>query len=261
MPPLRPTATPPQTPAQPPAPTPTTGDAPASPAPAPPDAAQPAPPPPLPPLPDQAERLVALGAVPDDGPLSPAALRDAAARLAASAPPGALLVLAADVAPPSRLAPLLRLPAPGRQGGERAGFVVADMTDVDAFAPVVEVPGGPVYAVAPPDRGDDLRGWSPAEAAVELAARGRSPLTLAEGVHWALQAPAVLDRNVFYMTIGSRLRRADGRYDARTPAVWISGGTGRDGRERRGAPKVGWCWWNNRHTWLGFASTTGRVAP
>ncbi|MFD0272242.1 DUF5701 family protein [Streptomyces sp. NPDC127106] len=27
-------------------------------------------------------------------------------------------------------------------------------------------------------------------------------------------------------------------------------GTGRDGRERRNAPKVGWCWWGNRHTWL-----------
>ena len=44
----------------------------------------------------------------------------------------------------------------------------------------------------------------------------------------------------------------------RTPAIWISNGTGRDGRERRNAPKVGWCWWNNRHTWLGFASPTGR---
>ncbi|WP_159798525.1 DUF5701 family protein [Puerhibacterium puerhi] len=223
-------------------------------------AAQPAAPPALPPLHEQAERLVALGALADGG-VTPAALRDAADRLAATAPPGALLVLAPAAAPPSRLAPLLRLPAPGRQGGERAGFVVTDMTDVDAFAPVVELPDALVYAVVAPDRGDDLRGWSPAEAAAELAARGRTPLTLAEGIHWALQAPSVLDKNVCYMTIGSRLRRPDGRYDARTPALWISGGTGRDGRERRGAPKVGWCWWNNRHTWLGFGSTTRRVAP
>jgi hypothetical protein len=255
MPALRPTATPAPTPAPSSAPTPAPAPAPGA------RPARPAPPPPLPPLPAQAERLLALGAVPGAGPLTPAAVRDAAARLAATAPPGALLVLAPGVAPPSRLAPLLRLPAPGRQGGERAGFVVADMTDVDDFAPVVEVPDAPVYALAPPDRGDDLRGWSPAEAAAELEARGRTPLTLAEGVHWALQAPAVLDRNVCYMTTGSRLRKADGRYDARTPALWISGGTGRDGRERRGAPKVGWCWWNNRHTWLGFASTAGRVAP
>ena len=44
----------------------------------------------------------------------------------------------------------------------------------------------------------------------------------------------------------------------RTPALWISNGTGRDGRERKGAPKLGWCWWGNRHTWLGIASCQGR---
>jgi hypothetical protein len=60
------------------------------------------------------------------------------------------------------------------------------------------------------------------------------------------------------MTIGSRKPKARG-LDARTPALWISGGTGRDGKERRGAPKVGWCWANNRHTWLGFASASGRA--
>ena len=41
---------------------------------------------------------------------------------------------------------------------------------------------------------------------------------------------------------------------ARTPAIWISGGTGRDGAQNTGAPKVGWCWHNNHHSWLGFAS-------
>ncbi|MGO1423798.1 MAG: DUF5701 family protein, partial [Brachybacterium sp.] len=24
--------------------------------------------------------------------------------------------------------------------------------------------------------------------------------------------------------------------------------------------KLGWCWWNNRHTWLGIASAAGRTA-
>ena len=76
-----------------------------------------------------------------------------------------------------------------------------------------------------------------------------------------LQQPAALERNRCFMTIGARLRKPNGRYDARTPAVWISNGTGRDGRERRDAPKVGWCWWRNRHTWLGFGSTTGREVP
>jgi len=40
--------------------------------------------------------------------------------------------------------------------------------------------------------------------------------------------------------------------------VWISNGTGRDGAANRNAPKVGWCWAGNRHTWLGFASASGR---
>jgi hypothetical protein len=44
------------------------------------------------------------------------------------------------------------------------------------------------------------------------------------------------------------------------PAVWISNGTRRDGAARRNAPKVGWCWAGNRHTWLGFASAAAQVA-
>ena len=92
-----------------------------------------------------------------------------------------------------------------------------------------------------------------------ITSAGRTPLTLVEGIHWALQRPEVLDRNHCFMTIGARLRKPDRRLDARTPALWISNGTGRDGKERRNAPKVGWCWAGNRHTWLGFASAAGRV--
>ena len=212
----------------------------------------------LPPITEQAERLIALGVVPEDR-CSPQTLRAAAARLAEAAPEGSLLVLHPRVAPPSRLAPFLRLPGPD---GEREGFVVVDMTDVDQFGPVegVDVPDADVYALTVLDRGDDMANWSPEEAQPAIAARGRTPLTLSEGIHWVLQSPAVLERNLCFMTIASRLRKPRGTYDARTPAVWISNGTGRDGRERRGAPKVGWCWWRNRHTWLGFASAERRVA-
>lgn len=92
----------------------------------------------------------------------------------------------------------------------------------------------------------------------DLASQDRTPLTLAEGVHWVLQTPDVLERNHCFMTAGSRRVRARARLDARTPALWISNGTGRDGRARRDAPKVGRCWAGNRHTWLGFASALGR---
>ena len=155
-------------------------------------------------------------------------------------------------APASALAGLLRL-------GGKQGFVVEDLTDVDDFTPIAEAarPDG-VYVVDGLDRGDAHRNRTPAEALPDIVAAHRSPLTLEEGLHWAIQNPAVLERNHCFMTIGSRLRKPNGGFDARTPALWISNGTGRDGRERSGAPTLGWCWWGNRHTWLGIASCAGR---
>ncbi|GAB3762484.1 DUF5701 family protein [Microlunatus parietis] len=122
------------------------------------------------------------------------------------------------------------------------------------------MPDRPLYLVAGPDRGDDLLNWSPDEALPELTRRGRTPFTISEGISWLLQQPDKLEPNRCFMCIGSRLTNAGGRLDARTPAIWISGGTGRDGKDRKDAPKVGWCWAGNRHTWLGFGSTTGRIA-
>ncbi|GAA1397581.1 DUF5701 family protein [Pseudonocardia kongjuensis] len=200
----------------------------------------------LPSVTEQAERLIALGAT---GPLDPDALRKEAAALPDR--PGLLVVGGAR---PSELAPLLRR-------ADRPGFVVEDMTDVDDFAPVAGVPDAAVWLLTDPDRGDHLTNASPAEADARFAAEGRTPMLLTEGVQWVLQVPEVLERNFCFMTIGSRLRKPSGRFDARTPAVWISGGTGRDGRDRKDAPKIGWCWWNNRHTWLGFGSGAGRVVP
>ena len=194
----------------------------------------------------QADRLVALG-VHELAGLSAAELCTAAEGVR---DPGALLVTRA---PASALAPLL-----DRSG--RPGFVVEDMTDVDAFAPVEPLPEGPLYVATGLDRGDDMANWSPHEALPAIRDAGRRPLTLAEGITWALQVPGALERNRCFMTIGSRLRKPDGRLDARTPALWISNGTGRDGRERKDAPKVGWCWAGNRHTWLGFASASRRSA-
>lgn len=158
--------------------------------------------------------------------------------------------------PPSVLAPLVEVEVEGRPG-----FVVADLQDVDSFAPVegAEPPPCPAYVLHDLDRGDAMRSWSPDEALPAVLAGGRTPLTLTEGLQWVLQQPAVLERGACFMTIGSRLRKADGSLDARTPAVWFSNGTGRDGRERRHAPKVGWCWAGNRHTWLGFASASSRT--
>ena len=197
----------------------------------------------LPALSAQAERLIELG-VHELAGLPAAELRTFAA--AAEAPAGredALLAVHPDRAPASALAPLLR-----RDGNQ--GFVVTDMSDVDLFAPLdtVALPDAPLYLLTGLDRGDHMANWSPNEALPALTARARTPLLITEGIHWVLQQPSVLERNHCFMTIGSRLRKADGALDARTPALWISNGTGRDGRERRNAPKVGWCWAGNRHT-------------
>lgn len=166
-----------------------------------------------------------------------------------------LLVLHPDQAPTSSLAPLIR-------HGDKPGFVVEDMTDVDDFLPIQEItlPPGPSYVVYDPRRHDEMLNWSPDEALPALVSANRTPLTLGEGLQWLLQRPDVLQLGRCFMTIGSRLRRPDGSLDARTPAIWISNGTGRDGPHHRHAPKVGWCWAGNRHTWLGFASATTRQA-
>ncbi|MFE0701134.1 DUF5701 family protein [Streptomyces sp. NPDC058872] len=207
---------------------------------------------PLPPLTAQAERLIELG-VHELAGISAAALR-AFAEGAHGDTGDALLAVDPNRVPASALAPL-----PDRDG--KPGFVVVDMLDVDEFAPTdsAKVPDGPLYLVTGIDRGDHMANWSPEEALPALTEAGRTPLLLTEGIHWVLQQPAALERNHCFMTIGARLRKPNGTFDARTPAIWISNGTGRDGRERRNAPKIGWCWWGNRHTWLGFGSATGRT--
>lgn len=204
----------------------------------------------LPPVDQQAERLIELG-VHEAAGLTPDCLRSAAGADSAS---DALLVIHPHRVPASTLAPLLH------RDGKR-GFVVVDMPDLDDFTAIeqVRLPASPLYLVHDLDRGDHLANWSPHEALPTLTGAGRAPLTVGEGIHWLLQQPHALERNHCFMTIGSRLRKPNGMLDARTPALWISNGTGRDGKANRNAPKVGWCWAGNRHTWLGFASAADRT--
>lgn len=203
----------------------------------------------LPPVHEQAERLVALGL---DRLVGVDA--DELHRASDGAPPDALLAVHPRRAPASVLTGLLRW-------RDKAGFVVSDMTDVDEFTPIPEseTPSTDVYLVTDLERGDAMSNWSPDEALPAIVGAGRTPLLLTEGIHWLLQRPDVLERNSCFMTIGSRRRKDARRLDARTPAIWISNGTGRDGAAHRDAPKVGWCWAGNRHTWLGFASASRRL--
>ncbi|GGK72618.1 DUF5701 family protein [Ornithinimicrobium pekingense] len=200
-----------------------------------------APVPTLPSLADQHAHLLRLGL---EVPPLPEGLR------------GDLLVVHPRHTPVADLVPLLRL-------GGRSGFVVEDLTDLEEFGPAegVELPDADLYAVAGPERGDEYVDLSPDTVDPQIRDRGRSLMTAAEGVAWALQVPALLERNRCFMTSGSRRPASrPGRLDRRVPALWISNGTGRDGRDRRGAPKLGWCWAGNHHTWLGIASVAGRSA-
>jgi Family of unknown function (DUF5701) len=198
---------------------------------------------------EQAERLIGLG-VHEIASLPASWLRDTSSR---SDYEDVLLVVHPDLAPASALVPLLTL-------NRKRAFVVSDMTDVDQFTAIssVGLPADPVYLVVDLDRGDAMANLSPDEALPTIRDAGRTPLTLTEGLHWLLQKPDTLERNHCFMTIGSRRRKPDGSWDARTPALWISNGTGRDGPANHNAPKVGWCWAGNRHTWLGFASAAKR---
>jgi hypothetical protein len=194
---------------------------------------------------EQIERLVSLG-VHDLAGLTATEFR----QLGNGLPEEGIVVVAPTLVRPRRLAPLL-------ESSGKPGFVVEDLTDLDDFTDQVDTPARQLYVAVGIERGDDLRNWSPNEALPEIIARDRSPMTLSEGVSWLLQRPEQLERDACFMCVGSRKPRGKG-LDSRTPAIWLSNGTGRDGPARRNAPKVGWCWAGNRHTWLGIASVRTR---
>jgi hypothetical protein len=147
-----------------------------------------------------------------------------------------VLVPGRSMLPVSERVPMLRL-------GDRKGTVSRHFADVDSFGPVLEVPDGPVYAVVGVERGEEFCGVRPAEAAVRIADRGRSMLTIEEGLAFLHAVPEALEKNKCFHTGASR------GSDRRVPALWIS--------DR--APHLGWCWEHNHHTWLGVASAEGRV--
>lgn len=129
--------------------------------------------------------------------------------------------------------------------GNRPGLADYDPDDLARFTPIddLPVPAAPAYVVFDVERGTDTVGATPDEAMVTIAGRGRTPITIAEGIALITLYPATLEKNRCFHTAGSRCG------DQRVPALWIS----------KRAPKLGWCWARNRHTWLGVASCGDRV--
>src|SRR5690606_41079335 len=93
------------------------------------------------------------------------------------------------------------------------------------------------------ERGEEYLNVTPDDAFEAIVARGRSPLTMAEGVALLTHYPQFLQPNRCFSLLASRAG------DKRVPALWLSAGR----------PKLGWCWAGNPHTWLGSASAATRI--
>jgi len=174
-------------------------------------------------------------------------LRHVAVTHGASAPAGRVsfvLVVTQRLAPAERTMPLTTL-----AGKNKPGFIdrLYPPGDLQRFKPIpeLEIPAGDAYLALDIDRGGQTLNVTPDKAMSTITEQGRTPLTVDEGVALITHVPRSLERNMCFSLAGSRCG------DRRVPALWIS----------KGAPKLGWCWAGNPHTWLRTASCGGRAGP
>ncbi|WP_353950361.1 DUF5701 family protein [Knoellia sp. S7-12] len=153
-----------------------------------------------------------------------------------------VVVVTRALVDPTTTVPLLRLVGGRKPGVVDRNHAPGDLATYDPL-PELEVPNAHAYLLVDVDRGEEFCGVRPEEALPVIRDRGRTPLTIDEGIAVVTQAPQLLEKNKCFMLSGSR------RSDRRVPAMWIS--------ER--APKLGWCWDGNPHTWLGVASAGERI--
>ncbi|WP_425558586.1 DUF5701 family protein [Catenulispora subtropica] len=99
------------------------------------------------------------------------------------------------------------------------------------------------YLVFDVQRGEEFCDVVPLQAMATIEERGRTPLSIEEGIALVTHFPELLAKNKCFELAGSR------NGDKRVPALWIS----------QGAPKLGWCWQGNPHSWLGMASAGSRA--
>jgi hypothetical protein len=200
---------------------------------------------------EQTERLVALGypalaGIGDDD------LRDLVAPLRSLVPddlpaPGPstaplVLVVTRELVRPEDTVPLLRLDGSTRPGRVDRNHAEGDLATYDPL-PELAVPAARAYLLLGVERGEEFCGVRPEDALPVIRERGRTPLTIDEGIALVTHWPSLLEPNKCFMLSGSR------RSDRRVPALWIS----------EKAPKLGWCWDGNPHTWLGVASAAERL--
>ena len=126
------------------------------------------------------------------------------------------------------------------------GYVGMDPTTPADYAPIgeLDIPDAASYTLCDVDLGAEFFDVRPDDALPEILSRGRTPLTIEEGLAVLRQFPDVLTAQNAFSLLGSR------RGDRRVPALWVSGGR----------PRLGWCWAGAPHPWLGSASCAERVA-
>lgn len=167
---------------------------------------------------------------------------DAQRTSSAVAGQGFVLIPAPSSVDVEALVPLMTL-----AGGSRPGVLDRNHGDQGlspySALPDLGVPPDDPYLLVDIERGEEFCDVRPGDAVAEIVGRGRTPLTILEGIMLQLVRPDLLVRNRCFMLAGSR------RGDRRVPALWISGG----------APKLGWCWEGNPHSWLGTASAGERL--
>jgi len=154
-----------------------------------------------------------------------------------------VLVVTRDLVKPEDTVPLLHLEGSSKPGRVDRNHAEGDLATYHPL-PELAVPDAPAYLLVDVDRGEEFCGVRPEAALPVIRERGRTPLTIDEGIAVVTHAPHLLETNKCFMLSGSR------RHDRRVPALWIS--------ER--APKLGWCWDGNPHDWLGVASAADRRA-
>jgi Family of unknown function (DUF5701) len=129
--------------------------------------------------------------------------------------------------------------------GQKRGVVRMTPTEPSEYAPIdgLDLPSVLAYLVVDLDIGQTTLNVTPEDALKTILAHRRSPLTIDEGVAVVTHHPDVLRTRNAFSLLGSR------RGDRRVPAIWTSSG----------APRLGWCWAGNPHTWLGSASCSARL--
>jgi len=152
-----------------------------------------------------------------------------------------VLVVTRALVRPEDTVPLLRLPGGRKPGVVDRNHAAGDLATYHSL-PELGVPALAAYLLVDVERGEEFCNVRPEDALPVIRERGRTPLTIDEGIALVTHHPGLLAKNKCFMLSGSR------RDDRRVPALWIS----------ESAPKLGWCWDGNPHSWLGVASAAAR---